>query len=218
MEELFASSIGPGRPEGRRTVVDIARPDWVGLDRDQWGLDHGTWSVLAHLYPQADVPVVQLSLNAFKPAQYHVQLGARLAALRDRGVLVVASGNVVHNLPRVDWRNRGGEDWTYRFDDAAVSRCRRGARRRDGAASGLRWRAQPDTTPCCISGIGRCADLPPRLVRGWHAGHGIRQLGAASKGRASRAGRAAQGARRPADQAIGRHGAVHAASEKREFC
>jgi 4,5-DOPA dioxygenase extradiol len=113
----------PGLPELATEISDAVHPTWVGADVDSWGIDHGTWSVLIHAFPDATIPVVQLSINADKPADYHLDLGARLAPLREQGVLVVASGNVVHNLAGRDRRQPDdGFDWAQRFDEAAKDR------------------------------------------------------------------------------------------------
>ncbi|WP_374755611.1 4,5-DOPA-extradiol-dioxygenase [Flectobacillus major] len=104
----------PGSPEiAIETQKTIHKTD-VGLD-EKWGLDHGAWSVIKHLYPKADVPVLQLSLDYTKSPQYHYELAQELASLRKKGVLIVGSGNIVHNLRRVAWDKihepEFGYDW-----------------------------------------------------------------------------------------------------------
>jgi 4,5-DOPA dioxygenase extradiol len=108
----------PGSPELAARVQALLAPLPVGLDREQWGLDHGTWSVLAHVFPGADVPVVQLSMDETQPAALHHEIGRRLAPLRDEGVLVIGSGNLVHNLHAYAWGRHPAEpfDWAVRFE------------------------------------------------------------------------------------------------------
>ena len=118
--QLFAFDYpAPGAPAIAEEIAEAVKPQFVGLDRDSWGLDHGTWSVLAHVFPRADVPVIQLSVHGGRDAEYHMELGRRLAPLRERGILVVASGNVVHNLRMIDFRRPDlAFDWALRFDEA----------------------------------------------------------------------------------------------------
>lgn len=109
----------PGDPALARRVQKLLAPLPVNLD-ETWGLDHGTWSVLCHAYPQADVPVVQLSIDATQPASFHYEIGKRLAPLRDEGVLIAGSGNLVHNLRAYAWGKEAEPlDWALRFEDQA---------------------------------------------------------------------------------------------------
>jgi 4,5-DOPA dioxygenase extradiol len=120
-QPLFAVEYpAPGDPQLAEEIAALLSPTRVELDRDGWGLDHGAWSVLVHAFPAADVPVLQLSLDAQRPFDWHFALGAKLATLRERGVLVLGSGNVVHNLRALDWsKPEAGFDWAQRFDAAA---------------------------------------------------------------------------------------------------
>ena len=113
--ELYARTYpAPGSPELAQRVLDLVKPIAVGLDRT-WGLDHGTWSVLTRLFPKADVPVIQLSLDVQKDPQEHYDLGRQLMALRDEGVLILGSGNIVHNLRILSW-DGAVYDWAVEFD------------------------------------------------------------------------------------------------------
>jgi 4,5-DOPA dioxygenase extradiol len=110
----------PGDSSLAAEIAEVAKPSRIGQDHDSWGIDHGTWSVLVHAFPKADIPVVQLSINAAKDFEFHLELGARLAPMRERGVLIMGSGNVVHNLHAIDWSVAdAGFDWAQRFDAAA---------------------------------------------------------------------------------------------------
>lgn len=99
----------PGSPALAQQVADALAPVAVELDRE-WGFDHGSWGVLIKMYPDADIPVVQLSVDGTRPPAYHFELGRKLAALREQGIMIVASGNVVHNLRMVRW---GGDAAAY---------------------------------------------------------------------------------------------------------
>ncbi len=114
--ELFAMQYpAPGSPELARRVIDMAPQASIRLDQG-WGLDHGTWSVLCRMFPEADIPVVQLSLDRSQDATFHYGLGQALRGLSDEGVLILGSGNVVHNLQMMVWEDKAF-DWAKSFDD-----------------------------------------------------------------------------------------------------
>lgn len=109
----------PGDPQLAQKVADFLQPTPVKLDQE-WGLDHGTWGVLYHLFPRADIPVIQLSIDASRPAAFHYELGKKLRTLREDGVMIMGSGNIVHNLGLFVRGAPGtpAQDWALRFDNA----------------------------------------------------------------------------------------------------
>ena len=119
--ELFEYQYpAPGSPELAARVRELLGGDVYSDDR-QWGLDHGTWAVLCHVFPNADIPVVQLSIDENQPAEWHYELAKKLAPLRDEGVLVIGSGNMIHNLHTYAWGDQSREpfDWALRFEETA---------------------------------------------------------------------------------------------------
>jgi len=114
--ELYAQTYpAPGAPQFAQEIRDLVGDEEISLDV-AWGLDHGTWSVLKHLFPSADVPVLQLSLDVTKNAQAHYDLGRKLSPLREDGVLIIGSGNIVHNLRMVIFEDKA-YDWAQEFDE-----------------------------------------------------------------------------------------------------
>ena len=114
-KELFEVNYpAPGSPELARETAELLLPEIVEEDHS-WGLDHGAWSVIRHLYPNAEIPVIQLSIDYNKPPQYHFDLAKKLQKLREKGILIIGSGNIVHNLRMIDWKNintvGAGWDW-----------------------------------------------------------------------------------------------------------
>jgi 4,5-DOPA dioxygenase extradiol len=114
-EKLFQQQYpAPGSPDLAGEIKHLVKKTEIALD-EKWGLDHGTWSVLLPMFPKADIPVLQLSIDYTKDAKYHFELAKELAALRKKGVLIVGSGNIVHNLGMMQWKD-GAYDWTIEFD------------------------------------------------------------------------------------------------------
>lgn len=112
-----------GRPDIAEAIQQSIVEPRIHLDDEAWGLDHGTWAVLRHMYPQANVPVLQLSIYMSQPPEYHFRLGQELAKLREKGVLIIGSGNIVHNLRKIQWEeNVRPYEWALEFDNWAKER------------------------------------------------------------------------------------------------
>ncbi|WP_081112081.1 4,5-DOPA dioxygenase extradiol [Bdellovibrio bacteriovorus] len=120
-QELFNVQYpAPGDPELAKQIQSLSNKPQIHGDDSSWGLDHGTWAVLRKMYPQADIPVLQLSIDMSEPPAFHFELGRTLKKLREQGVLIVGSGNIVHNLRRANWdKPLQGEDWAIEFDEWA---------------------------------------------------------------------------------------------------
>ncbi len=119
-QELFAVQYpAPGSPDLAKETKSLITKTQVGLD-EKWGLDHGAWSVVKHLYPYADIPVIQMSMDYSQSPQYHYELSQQIKSLREKGVLVIGSGNIVHNLGMVEWRRLNeifGYDWAIEANE-----------------------------------------------------------------------------------------------------
>lgn len=117
-DELFAVQYpAPGDVDLAKSIAEKIDDPHIHLDQFDWGLDHGTWSVLKHMYPKANVPVVQLSLDMTKPASYHYELGKKISYLREQGILIMGSGNIVHNLRQISWNpSTPAHSWAVVFD------------------------------------------------------------------------------------------------------
>ena len=118
-QQLFECQYpAPGDPALAKRVQNLLAPVEVALDESGWGLDHGTWAVLCHVFPQADVPVIQVAIDEREPAEFHYRLGERLRPLRDEGILIMGSGDIVHNLHAYAWGQHPAApyDWAQRFE------------------------------------------------------------------------------------------------------
>lgn len=114
----------PGSPALARRIQDMVKSTAITADTHEWGLDHGCWSVLLHLFPKADIPVVELSIDDSRPGSFHYTLGKELAALREEGILIVASGNNIHNLRMIDWEKMQQPGYAYEWAQQANTKMK----------------------------------------------------------------------------------------------